>query len=62
MHKGPVDDNFIKLGQGVQTGCCFFLTCEAEARHMYCFSIVMGGGGGLNFCQVFVFRLFSQKI
>ena len=30
----------------------FCLACEAEARHMYCFSggvVVGGGGGGVNF-------------
>ena len=36
----------------------FCLACEAEARHMYCFSggvvvvvvvVVVGGGGGVNF-------------
>ena len=39
----------------------FGLACEAEARHMYCFS---GSGvvvvrGGVNF---FVFRSFSRKL
>ena len=24
MYKGPVDDNFVKLGQGVKTGCCVY--------------------------------------
>ena len=28
---------------------CFCLTCEAEARHMYCFPGFVGGGGGINF-------------
>ena len=31
----------------------YCLACEAEARHMYCFSggvvVVGGGGGGVNF-------------
>ena len=36
------------------------LAWDAEARHMYCLSGV--GGGGVNFCQVFVFRSFSQKL
>ena len=35
----------------------FCLACEAEARHMYCFS-----GGGVNLCRVFAFRSFSQKL
>ena len=46
-------------------GCAvyFCLTCEAEARHRYCFSgvvvvVVDIVGGGINF---FVFRSFSQK-
>ena len=33
----------------------FCLACEAEARHMYCFSVV----GGVNFS---VFRSFSRKL
>ena len=33
---------------------CFYLDCEAEGRHMYCFSGVVGGVG-VNFCQVFAF-------
>ena len=40
----------------------FCLACEAEARHMYCFSgsgVVDVGGGGVNF---FGFRSFSQKL
>ena len=37
----------------------FFLACEAEARHMYCFSGVVVVVGGENF---FVFRSFSQKL
>ena len=43
----------------------FCLACEAEARHMYCFSgvvvvvVVVVGGGGVNF---FVFRSFSRKL
>ena len=40
-----------------------FIHClrwEAEARHMYCFSGVIGCG--VNFCQVFAFRSFSQKL
>ena len=39
----------------------FCLAFEAEARHMYCFSGV-GGSSGINFCQVFAFRSFSQKL
>ena len=43
--------------------CPFCLACEAEARHMYCFSgvvvVVVVGGGGVNF---FVFRSFSRKL
>ena len=35
----------------------YCLACEAEPRHMYCFSGV--GGGGVNF---FVFRSFSRKL
>ena len=36
------------------------LACEAEARHMYCFSgVVVVDGGGVNF---FVFRSFSRKL
>ena len=39
---------------------CDCLACEAEARHMYCFSsVVVVGGGSVNF---FVFRSFSQKL
>ena len=42
----------------------FCLACEAEARHMYCFSggvvvVVVIRGGGVNF---FVFRSFSRKL
>ena len=38
----------------------FCLACEAETRHMYCFSgIGVGCGGGVNF---FVFRAFSRKL
>ena len=46
----------------------YCLACEAEARHMYCFSgvvvvvvvVVVGVGvGGVNF---FVFRSFSRKL
>ena len=40
----------------------FCLACEAEARHMYCFSgggVVLVVSGGLNF---FVFRSFSRKL
>ena len=45
----------------------FCLACEAEARHMYCFSgvdvvAVVVVGGGVNFCRVFAFRSFSQKL
>ena len=37
-----------------------YFACEAEARHMYCFSSsFIGVGGGVNF---FVFRSFSQKL
>ena len=45
----------------VTKGNNFCLACEAEARHMYCFSgvVVVGGGGGVNF---FVFRSFSRKL
>ena len=55
----------MKMGQGVRTGLghggitcvlqtqfsSFCLACEAEARHMYCFSggVVVVGGGGVNF-------------
>ena len=39
----------------------FCLPCEAEARHMYCFSGV-NVVGGLNFCRVLAFRSFSQKL
>ena len=42
----------------------FCLACEAEARHMYCFSgvvvvVVVGDVGGVN---LFVFRSFSRKL
>ena len=44
----------------------FCLVCEAEARHMYCFSgvvvvvvVVVVIVGGVNF---FVFRSFSRKL
>ena len=43
---------FVDLFLGVIVFC---LACEAEARHMYCFSgvvvvvVVGGGGGGVNF-------------
>ena len=42
------------------TICSFYcLACKAEARHMYCFSGVIDN---VNFCQVFAFRSFSQKL
>ena len=44
----------------------YCLACEAEARHMYCFSsvvvvvvVVVVSVGGVNF---FVFRSFSRKL
>ena len=43
----------------------FCLVCVAEARHTYCFSgvaVIVGGGGAVNFGQVFAFRSFSQKL
>ena len=42
----------------------YCLACEAEARHMYCFSgvVVVSGGIGVNFCRVFAFRSFSQGL
>ena len=49
-----------------QWGCQFCFACAAEARHMYCFSgvvVVVGVViGGVNFCRVFAFMSFSQKI
>ena len=39
----------------------FCLACKAEARHMYCFSDGFVCGG-VNFCRVFAFRSFSQKL
>ena len=38
---------------------CDCLACEAEARHMYCFSSVVVVVVGVNF---FVFRSFSRKL
>ena len=42
----------------------YCLECEAEARHMYCFSgvvvVVVGGGGGVNF--LLSFCIFSGTI
>ena len=42
----------------------FRLACEAEERHMYrFFSVVVSiGSGGVNFCQVFAFKSFCQKL
>ena len=39
----------------------YCLACEAEARHMYCFSgvVVVAVVGGVNF---YVFRSFSRKL
>ena len=38
----------------------FCLACEAEARHMYCFSgVIVVVGGGVNFSM---FRSFSRKL
>ena len=49
--RGAIEDN---------SKIVFCLACEAEARHMYCFSgDVVVVGGGVNF---FVFRSFSQKL
>ena len=49
---------FLKNSQCITiVNCHFCLACEAEARHMYCFSGV--GGGGVNFL---VFRSFSRKL
>ena len=38
--------------------------CEAEVRHMYCFSgvVIVSTDCGINFCRVFAFRSFSQKL
>ena len=41
------------------------LACEAEARHRYCFSGVVDGGGGVGgvkFCRVFWFSSVSQEL
>ena len=42
----------------------YCLPWEAEARYMYCFSSVVGVGGGVgvNFCPVFAFRSFSREL
>ena len=43
----------------------FCLACEAEVRHMHCFSgvVVVGFGGvSISFCRVFVLRSFSHKL
>ena len=43
----------------------YCLACEAEMRHMYCFSgvvLVVVVGGGVNFRRVFALRSFSQKL
>ena len=60
-----------RVCEGIGQGCDFHivrsrfcLACEAEARHMYCFSgvvvvVVVVVGGGVNF---FVFRSFSRKL
>ena len=41
----------------------YWITCKVELRHICCFSgVILIGGSGVNFCWVFAFRSFSQKL
>ena len=55
-------ENRTYLGSAITSYNVFCLACQAEARHMYCFSgvvVVVVVGGGVNF---FAFRSFSRNL